>query len=195
MGSARVRVTARTRMMVIAGLSCGLLAACGDSATDSGSPAEPPGGEDPTFVDLFGSVLVRADGSQVGIQAVQTRSLVGVYFAASSCPACAGFTPTLLSAYNEMRAESKSFEVVLVSTGPSSEDMFAYMQQSGMPWLAVPYERGKILELANRYAVEWIPTLVVIDSRRKTVTKTGREDIVAKGAAAFDAWLAASVGP
>jgi hypothetical protein len=83
----------------------------------------------------------------------------------------------------------------MAAVDPSSEDLSTYMRQYRMGWLAIPLGSEKIMELAKRYDVEWIPTLIVIDSGRKTITKTGREDVLAKGAAAFDAWLAASPTP
>jgi len=147
------------------------------------------------LTDLFGTVLYKAEGGQVGIQALQTKAIIGIYFASRSCPACGAFTPQLVSTYNELMRTDKSFEIVLASVDASSADLSGYMQQYAMAWLALPSGGEAVLQLVKRYDVEWIPTLIVIDEERKTITKTGREDVVTKGAAAFDQWLAASGGP
>ncbi len=188
----RGRALART---VVAGLLCCLSASCGSDITGNGSIDDLPGGSSPTLSDLFGSTLLRADGSQASLVALQGQSIIGIYFASRSCPACAGFTPELVSTYNAIRKAGKPFEIVFASVDPASLDLTAYMREYGMGWVAIPLGSEKIMELAKRYDVEWIPTLIVIDSGRKTITKTGREDVLAKGAAAFETWLAASPTP
>ena len=86
-----------------------------------------------------------------------------------------------MTAYEELQAADKSFEVVLVSFGSSAQEMLSFMQQDHAGWLAMPYDVVNALALAERYGVEFVPTLVVIDSGRNVVTKTGREDVVAMG--------------
>lgn len=180
------------RRSTVAILLGGLCAACVSDITGGGCCEDLPGGDSPSFSDLFGNVLYRADGSQASLASLQAQSLVGIYFASRSCPACTSFTPELVSAYNAIRGAGKPFEIVLACVDPSTEDLATYMRQHGMNWLGLPLGSDKITELAKRYGVEWIPTLIVINAAGKTVTKTGREDIAARGAAAFDAWLAAS---
>lgn len=194
MGSLGVQGRALARITVM-GLLCCLSASCGSDITGDGSIDDLPGGSSPTLSDLFGTTLLRADGSQANLVTLQGQSLIGIYFASRSCPACAGFTPELVSAYAEIREAGKPFEIVLVSTDPPSTDLAEYMTSFGMDWLAVPPWSDKIMELLTRYGVEWIPTLVVIDSERRTVTKSGREDVIVRGASAFEKWLAATPAP
>ena len=157
------------------------------------------GGDGPTepapvsLPDLFGPELYRADGSVVGVEVLGDVALIGVYFASPECPACGGFTPALIDAYQELRSQGKSFEVVLVSLG-SGSSMFDHMTDSNMPWLAVPSPSTTANALVHRYDVRWIPTLVVIDGSAKIVTTTGREDLSVRGVEAYDDWLAASSG-
>lgn len=192
MGSARKRGTTLARL-VVAGPWFWLLASCGGS--DSATAPEGPADTSASFSDLFGTVLLKADGSQVGIQAVQTKAIVGIYFAAGWCPACAAFTPTLVSAYDSLRKADKSFEIVLVSLDYSPTDMLTHMRNRGMAWLAIPYDSTKRPALVYLYGVQLIPTLVVLDADRTIITKDGQDDVRVKGAAAFDDWLAASRGP
>ena len=164
---------------------CGLLAGCGgDSPTGVAPPA--------SLEELFGDTLYRADSSRVGIDALQDAPLIGIYFAAHACSACASFTPLLLDAYRELRATDRAFEVVLVSGDPTEAAMFTHMTDREMPWLALPWQGRHALGLVDRYGVRWIPTLIIVDGDGATVSVDGRDEIAASGAAAGDAWLEAS---
>jgi nucleoredoxin len=183
----------RFRRTSLAGLTAsvllsGPLVSCGG---DNGIlEPEPPA----SLQELFGTVLYKADGSSVGIEAVGGKALVAIYFSARGCPACGAFTPLLLNAYGDLQEAGRSFEVVLVSFESSAQDMFTYMADLGMPWLAVPFGGEKAQALTRRYDVRWIPTLVVVDSQGRTVSVTGREEVAAKGAGAYDDWLAKGGG-
>jgi nucleoredoxin len=182
-----LRVGALPRILVSAVLS-GLLFSCGG---DNGIvEPEPPA----SLADLLGTVFHRADGSSVGIAAIQDKTFVAIYFSARGCPACGAFTPLLLQAYDDLEEAGRPFEVVLVSFESSAQDMFTYMTDLGMPWLAVPFGGEKAQALTLRYDVRWIPTLVVVDGQGRTVSVTGREEVAAKGAGAYDDWLAKSGG-
>jgi cytochrome oxidase Cu insertion factor (SCO1/SenC/PrrC family) len=177
--------------LALAGFACCLAVSCGHSPTDSGSSGGGPQGSQPSFEELFGSSLVMADGRQVDLRSVQGQALIGIYFAEHSCAACAAFTPRLVSAYNEIKAADKSFEIVLVNLDENSEVLFAFMQMYSMAWPAVPYDRARIAALLDRYRVASVPTVVILDEERNTITKTGRKDVESMGAQAYDAWLAA----
>jgi len=99
-----------------------------------------------------------------------------------------------VNAYDQLRDEGRSFEVILVTGGISEQSLFDYMAGSGMAWLAVSSQSSEGDALAQRYNVQWVPTLVIIDGAANTVSMTGREEVTQSGAAAFDAWLAASGG-
>ena len=47
-----------------------------------------------------------------------------------------------------------------------------------MPWIALPFDESKINEKLNeKYNVEGIPTLIVVDQSGKTITTDGRSEI------------------
>jgi hypothetical protein len=161
------------------------------SACGSDGPTRPK----PTSLsDLFGTELYRADGTTVGVAALNNVPLIGIYFANPGCPACGGFTPNLVDAYDQLEAEGKSFEVVLVSAGISDATLFDYMVDSEMGWLAIPPQSGKANTIAQRYNVRWVPTLIVIDDELRTITYTGREEVAQVGADIYEVWLTASGG-
>jgi thiol-disulfide isomerase/thioredoxin len=170
--------------IISAAVLCGLLTSCGGD--ESIVEPEPPA----SLSELFGPVLYKANGDSVGIEAVEGKAIIiAIYFSARWCPACAGFTPQLLSAYQELEQAGKSFEVVLVSLDDNSQEMFAHMMDYDMPWLAVPYGGEKANGLIRRYAVAWIPTLIVVDGEGRTLSVTGREEVASKGAGAYEDWL------
>jgi thiol-disulfide isomerase/thioredoxin len=156
---------------------------------ENGSPTGPPPPD--SLADLFGATLYRADGSTVGIEQLEGTAVIGVYFGSGSCPACAEFTPRLVDVYQQIVAGGRSFEVVYVSFDGSASAMFEYMVDAGMPWLAVEYAGQHAVGLVERYDVQVIPTLVILDSEGRTVTLAGRDDVARQGAAAYDAWAAA----
>lgn len=173
-------------MATLASLAVFFASACGDDS--------PSGPGSTSLPDLFGDLLYRADGTTVDVQTLQTRVLIGIYFASPTCPACAGFSPILMEAYGQWQDEGRSFEVVLVSPGISDLGLLNYMSETGMGWLAVPSQSKRANTLAQRYNVRWIPTLVVIDPEGGTVSLNGREEVTLDGAGAYDQWLAAQAG-
>jgi len=173
--------------VVAAAIVCSLAVGC-----DRDSPAGLP---PPSLPELFGDELYRADGSVVGLEVFDGVPVIGIYFGAGSCSACAPFTPLLVDAYHLLEEDGRPFEVVYVSSDGSEAAMFSYMQESGMPWVAVPWRGDKARALVDRYGVRWIPTLVVVDGAGETISLDGRDELYEKGAAAYDDWLAASTAP
>jgi thiol-disulfide isomerase/thioredoxin len=191
MGFKRIPDAALFRSLWV-GLCCGLVLSC--TSGDKGLPLvdDPP--PPASLSDLFGTVLLKADGNQVGMEALEDKAFMGIFFSAGWCPACGAFTPQFLATYQELKESNKSFEVVLISFDDDAEGMFAYMRQHAMPWLAIPHGSAKATALVQRYDVRLIPTLIVIDKDWKTISMNGRGDIVAKGAGAYEDWMAASTG-
>jgi nucleoredoxin len=184
------RVRAPARALLGVGWLCGALAlSCGDSTAEPPPPPPPPPA---SLSALFGQTLFRADGSAVGMEALEGKAIIAIYFGAAGCPACTAFTPLLVNAYDELRQAGRSFEVVYVSFDGSAEIMYQYMLDARMQWLAMPWGGSQSAALTQRYGVRWIPTLVIIDGAGKTVSLTGREEVSSRGAAAYDDWLTRS---
>lgn len=141
----------------------------------------------PALEELFGRRLV---GEQV--KRMSTADLagkkIGIYFSASWCPPCRAFTPQLVAAYNQLKADGKPFEVVLVPHDQTEAAMEKYMKDYDMPWQAVPFGDKRIEALNRKFAVTGIPKLVVIDDAGNIRSSEARGEVMQKGAAAFDAW-------
>ncbi|XP_063721468.1 uncharacterized protein LOC134848062 [Symsagittifera roscoffensis] len=140
-----------------------------------------------TFETMFGETLVKNDKSEFKTSELSTKKggVVGVYFSAHWCPPCRGFTPEFAEIYNKIKAEDKDFEVVFVS---SDRDETAFAEyHAEMPWLALPYDkRDKKEELSEKFGVEGIPTLALLDAETgETITSDGRTYISEFGAPGF----------
>lgn len=87
-----------------------------------------------------------------------------LYYSAQWCPPCRKFTPTLVSAYHEIKARHPEFELIFVSNDQSDDDMKAYMRDYKMPWPAVRHNLAQSLKAVTRYSGRGIPHLVFIDA-------------------------------
>lgn len=101
---------------------------------------------------------------------------VFLYFSASWCPPCRGFTPQL-GAFYEKFAQSKNFEVLFVSWDEEEEDFAGYYEK--MPWGTLPFSEAKSKELTEKFQVESIPTLIGLDADTgDIVTRSARTMVV-----------------
>lgn len=124
-----------------------------------GPPAE--GNVDLTAI----TTVVDRDGQAQDFDAALAgKDYVFVYFSAHWCPPCRTFTPKLVDFYNQAGPE-RDFELVFVSGDRSEDDMFGYMGEAEMPWLALPYnQRVQAAELQAVGGARGIPNLLLLSS-------------------------------
>jgi nucleoredoxin len=131
---------------------------------------------------LLGTTLVK--NSKSGATAstktlLKDKDLVGLYFSASWCPPCQAFTPLLVEFYNkaagaasakkpkQQQQQGARLEIVYLSSDRAAPDFAAYYGK--MPWLAFPFKTDDAAaqsikeNLASRFRVRGIPTLIVLD--------------------------------
>jgi nucleoredoxin len=121
--------------------------------------------------------LVRLQGN--ALQAHEAARLNGVkfyalYYSASWCGPCRQFTPRLVDAYKNLRAEYPEFEVVFVSADNSAGDMKDYMKGDRMAWPALKFDTVQTSEEIMRYCGDGIPCLVLVDEKGKVLSDTNR---------------------
>eukprot|EP00826_Nyctotherus_ovalis_P034685 TRINITY_DN290_c0_g1_i12.p1 TRINITY_DN290_c0_g1~~TRINITY_DN290_c0_g1_i12.p1 ORF type:complete len:145 (+),score=42.26 TRINITY_DN290_c0_g1_i12:114-548(+) len=127
-------------------------------------------------------------GGDVTSDAFKDAQLVGIYFSAHWCPPCRAFTPVLVEFYNTVNESGKKLEIIFASLDNDAEEFKEYSET--MPWKAYAYKDPKIQELAGKFKVGGVPTLVVVNKEGKVVTANARSDVHDKGPDAFDEWLA-----
>lgn len=140
--------------------------------------------------ELFGKELVNAEKDEVPTAALADKT-IGIYFSAHWCGPCRQFTPTLVKVYGELKAAGKPFEVVFVSLDHTKRDMFDYMEEAEMPWLALPFDSREGRKLKETHNVQGIPRLVIVDAKGATLNPDARGQVMLDGVKAYDKWIAA----
>jgi nucleoredoxin len=153
----------------------------------SGDATTAPAKADKALRELFGKELLNQQTEKVSIDKLSGK-IIGIYFSAHWCPPCKIFTPQLVEFHNEMTKQGKPFEIVFVSSDRSKSDMYGYMKEMDMPWLALPFGDDHKKTLSEKYGVSGIPKLVILDAEGNVITKGGRGDVSAKGAEAYEKW-------
>ncbi len=113
------------------------------------------------------------------------RSLEGkttllFYFSAHWCSPCRGFTPQLAEFYGKHK-ESKSFEIVFVSSDRDEQEFSSYF--ASMPWASVTWGAMRSLKSCLEVAygsVPGIPCLVAVDLASKRLLTRSARSFVAR---------------
>jgi len=142
--------------------------------------SDPTGEEFPwtpkPWAEVIGSEFLKGSET-VGAEALKGK-YVGIYFSAHWCPPCRAFTPKLCQLYKKCKEKGLPFEIVF-STGDRDEESFKgyceEMQAAGGDWLAIPYPDKKRREALDAlFAVEGIPTFVIVDEAGNVVNPNAR---------------------
>ena len=172
---------------VLAGIMVCCFAAASVCAEEAAS-----GTQKPWYEETFAK-LTNAAGEEVPVSKLKDK-IVGVYFSASWCGPCRGFTPQLVKFYNQ-GAGKENFEIVFVSSDKTSDDMKNYMKKDAMPWTAIPFGDASAGALKRKLGIRGIPTLVIYGSDGKIISKNGRWDVVMLGPKALEAWKSPDYKP
>ncbi|KAJ6853280.1 putative nucleoredoxin 2 isoform X1 [Iris pallida] len=127
--------------------------------------------------------LISPSGDKVYVKEIEDNT-IGLYFGANWYSPCENFTPVLASVYHQLRDKGSKFEVVFVS---SDEDQASFDRfYSKMPWQAIPFsDLQSKRSLTQRFQIEGIPSLIILDSSRRLVRSDGVELVYRYGWRAF----------
>jgi len=146
------------------------------------------------YTRKFPTQLIKANGRPVNTATALKGKMVAVYFSASWCGPCRGFTPQLVKFYKKA-AKKNNIEIVFVSSDKNSDAMKNYMKEDSMPWLAVPFNSIERKTLQKIKRVGGIPNLTVFDANGKLISVNARWDVVLLGEKAIQAWKSPNYKP
>ena len=93
----------------------------------------------------------------------------------------------LIDFYKKVNMINKKIEIIYVN---SDEDPGQFNNAiSQTPWLAIPFNDSRVMELKQFYAITAVPVLVIIRKDGTIVTTNGRNDIYAMEEDAIQHWL------
>ncbi|OVA04227.1 C1-like [Macleaya cordata] len=126
--------------------------------------------------------LLWREGDQVPVSDLEGK-IVGLYFSHNSYRSCHQFLPTLKDIYNKLKERAERFEVVFLCIDDDEDSFKNYLKD--MPWLAVPFGDKIIRELATRFELNAIPSLVIIGPDGRTLSSDGSFYIHSHGIDAY----------
>ncbi len=139
---------------------------------------------------LFGDKIIDAKSTEISTDELKDK-LIAVYFSAFWCNPCKQFTPILAKTYQDLMKENKPFEVIFVSSDNDEKEFKEYF--NSMPWKAVPFEKEDVrIALADKFSIRGIPTLIVLNSEGKVISKDGRVEVMKSKAGVFGIWNASA---
>ena len=113
-------------------------------------------------------------------------TLLGILFSAGWGSPCRIFYKDLINIYNQMNDGEKVFEIIQISFDAKEEDFKKAI--SGLPWKFLPLKFSGIEELKKKYNVLTIPKFFPIDKTGKSLSDTGREDLLEYGVDICEKW-------
>lgn len=146
------------------------------------------GQESSSLLEIVPDSVHSVDGEEVRDEDLEGK-IVGLYFSAHWCGPCRSFTPLLAEFYETYKEQD--FEIIFISFDRSNTDKQNYMREAGMKWLTMKGAGNrKVKELAEKFHVEGLPTLVILDPAGKVITLNGRPDVITSGETALERWRA-----
>ncbi|KAJ4836200.1 hypothetical protein Tsubulata_046627 [Turnera subulata] len=126
--------------------------------------------------------VIGKDGAKIPVSDLVGKHIL-LYFSAHWCPPCRAFLPTLIEAYNKIKAKDDAFEVIFISSDRDEASFKDYFAE--MPWLALPFGDERKASLSRTFKVQGIPMLVALGPTGRTLTKEARELVMLHGADAY----------
>ena len=88
--------------------------------------------------------------------------------------------------YNTVNQGKKKIEIIWLSRDRNEDDF--NLTKKNIPWLAVPYNQRVINLLLERYDIEVIPKLFLLNRNGSIAHTECRQDVVLKGPESVSEW-------
>lgn len=102
--------------------------------------------------------------------------IFGVYFSASWCPSCRGFTPDLVDIHNKLIAKGVDFPIIWCSRDREEDAFLDYFSKMGV--YAIPFGDSRRDPLYNSQGVKTIPCVCLFDEKGHRIRFDGRDAMV-----------------
>ena len=116
-----------------------------------------------TFPDFASKGLA---GEEVSLARLKGK-VVLVDFWATWCPPCVAEMPNLKAAYEKYHG--KGFEIVSISLDQSESALRDFIKRNSIPWAQVFDGKGWESPFAEKYGVDMLPTMYLLDAEGKIV--------------------------
>lgn len=151
------------------------------AATADATPAATAGPS--VFDDVLDGNLIRLQGKSLKrTEAEKPAKYYLFYYTASWCGPCHKFTPSLVEFYDSHKAKSKDFEIVLITSDSSEEDMETYAKEMKMNWPQLKLSKVEKFKKEFKHPGGGIPNLVLTDLKGNII-KSSYEGTDYKGPA------------
>ncbi len=89
------------------------------------------------------------------------------YYTASWCGPCQAFTPSLVEFYNKQKPGNDQFELILITSDDSEDDMTGYAVGKKMTWPQLKLSKVERFKKEFKHPGTGIPNLVLTDTEGK----------------------------
>ncbi len=113
--------------------------------------------------------LVDATGQATEPAKLEETQVFALYYGASWCGPCRRFSPDFVKFVDRVGPDNPHLTVVMLSNDKSDAQLFGYMQEEKMPWLAMPLDKVNRIPLLTGYTKGGIPQLVIVDRQGKVL--------------------------
>ncbi len=113
--------------------------------------------------------LMDATGKATEPAKLEETQVFALYYGASWCGPCRRFSPDFVKFIDRVQAANPRLTVVMLSNDKSDEQLFGYMKEEKMPWLAMPLDKVNKVPLLTGYTKGGIPQLVIVDRQGKVL--------------------------
>ena len=139
------------------------------------------------LIDILGeNFLDRQGAPKYADIFFHVTKFVGIYFSANWASPCQEFDPMLVDFYEKVNAMTKQIEIIYVSSDEDPNQFNNQLQR--FPFVSIPFNDPRLMELKAMYAITAVPVLVIIRKDGTVVTTNARNDIYAFDEDAIKHW-------